>query len=105
MKRYSNAGGQILFGTDVGYLTEYPHLTKEYELLGRAGLTFSQVLDTLTTAPATRLGFSATTGRVVNGEDADLVALESDPALDLMAFSRVKMTLRRGHIIYRSQGQ
>jgi len=105
VKSYSNAGGQILFGTDVGYLTEYPDLTKEYELLGRAGLTFSQVLDTLTTAPATRLGFSATTGRVVNGQDADLVVLESDPARDLMAFSRVKMTLRRGHIIYRSQGQ
>jgi len=41
-----------------------------------------------------RLGFAATTGRVANGQDADLVMLDGDPARDLMAFSRVKMTLR-----------
>jgi imidazolonepropionase-like amidohydrolase len=105
VKSYSDAGGQILFGTDVGYLTEYAELTREYELLGRAGLTFHQILAALTTAPAARLGLAAATGRVASGQDADLVVLETDPSRDLMAFSRVKMTLRRGHIIYRSQGQ
>jgi imidazolonepropionase-like amidohydrolase len=105
VKSYSDAGGQILFGTDVGYLTNYPDLTREYELLGRAGLTFSQVLAALTTTPAERLGFAATTGRVTNGQDTDLVILNGDPAHNLMEFSRVKMTLRRGRIIYRAQGQ
>lgn len=105
VKSYSDAGGQILFGTDVGYLTDYPLLTREYELLGRAGLTFPQILAALTTAPAKRLGFSATTGRVARGQDADLVILESDPARDLTAFSRVKITLRGGRIIYRAQSQ
>ncbi len=105
VKSYSDAGGQILFGTDVGYLTNYPDLTREYELLGRAGLTFPQVLAALTTAPAERLGFAATTGQVANGQDADLVILNGDPAHNLMEFSRVKMTLRRGRIIYRAQGQ
>jgi imidazolonepropionase-like amidohydrolase len=105
VKNYSESGGEILFGTDVGYLTNYPDLTREYELLGRAGLTFPQVLAALTTTPARRLGFAATTGRVANGQDADLVILDSDPARDLMAFSRIKMTLRRGRIIYRAQGQ
>ncbi|HEY6372274.1 MAG TPA: amidohydrolase family protein [Candidatus Sulfotelmatobacter sp.] len=105
VKSYSDAGGQILFGTDIGYLTRYPLLTKEYELLGRAGLTFPQILAALTTTPAKRLGFAATTGRVANGQDADLVILDGDPADDLRAFSRVKMTLRRGRIIYRAQLQ
>lgn len=105
VKGYSDAGGQILFGTDIGYLTDYPLLTREYELLGRAGMTFPQVLATLTTTPAKRLGFAETTGRVANGQDADLVILDGDPAHDLMAFSRVKMTLRRGRVIYRAQGQ
>lgn len=105
VKSYFDAGGQVLFGTDVGFLTDYPSLTKEYELLGRAGLTFPQVLAALTITPAARLGFASTTGRIVNGQDADLVILDSDPARDLMAFSRVKMTLRRGQIIYRAQGQ
>jgi imidazolonepropionase-like amidohydrolase len=105
VKNYSDAGGQILFGTDVGYLTDYPDLTREYKLLGRAGLTFSQILAALTTEPTVRFGLSATTGRVANGQDADLVILDGDPAGDVMAFSRVRMTLRRGHIIYRAPGQ
>ena len=105
VKHYSDAGGQILFGTDVGYLTDYPDLTREYDLLGRAGLTFPQVLATLTTAPASRLGFAATIGRVAGGKDADLVVLESDPARELAAFARIKLTLRRGRVLYRAEGQ
>jgi hypothetical protein len=84
VKSYSDAGGQILFGTDIGYLTDYPLLTSEYALLGRAGLTFPQVLAGLTTAPAERPGFAATTGPVTNGQDADLVILDGDPAHELI---------------------
>jgi len=105
VKSYSDAGGQIMFGTDVGYLTNYSDLTREYELLERAGLSFPRILEALTTAPASRLGFSATTGSVANGLDADLVVLDSDPARDTEAFGRVKMTLRQGQIIYREQSQ
>ena len=101
VKSYSDAGGQILYGTDVGYLTDYPLLTREFELLARAGLTFDQILTTLTTAPATRFGVSATAGRVAAGQDADLVVLNSDPTHDIKAFSRVALTLRAGNIIYR----
>jgi imidazolonepropionase-like amidohydrolase len=105
VKSYSDAGGQILFGTDVGYLTEYGQLTREYELLGRAGLTFPQILAALTTAPAARLGFVAgRTGRIAVGQDADLGVLDGDPARDVSAFSRVHLTLRSGRIIYGLQG-
>jgi imidazolonepropionase-like amidohydrolase len=100
VKSYSDAGGQILFGTDVGYLTEYSGLTKEYELLARAGLTFPQILASLTTAPAARFGFAKRTGRIVKGMDADLVVLDADPAQDVRRFAKVKRTLRRGRIIY-----
>jgi len=101
VKSYSDAGGQILFGTDVGYLTDYPLLTREFELLARAGLTFDPILAALTTAPAARFGFSATTGRVAVGQDADLVVLKGDPARDVKAFSNVALTLRSGHTLYR----
>ena len=100
VKSYAEAGGTILFGTDVGYLTNYPDLTREFDLLSRAGLTFSQILASLTTAPAERFGFAKTTGRVAKGMDADLVVLDGDPAKDVMAFSRVTMTMRKGKIIY-----
>lgn len=105
VKSYSDAGGQILFGTDIGFITDYRLLTREYELLGRAGLNYRQVLATLTTTPAKRLGFAATAGRITTGQDADLAVLDSDPADDITAFSRIKMTLRQGHIIYRAEGQ
>jgi imidazolonepropionase-like amidohydrolase len=101
VKSYADAGGQILFGTDVGYLTDYPWLTREFELLARAGLTFDQILAALTTAPAVRFGFAATTNRVAVGQDADLVVLSGDPTRDIRAFSRVALTLRLGNILYR----
>lgn len=100
VKSYADAGGTILFGTDVGYLTNYPDLIREFDLLSRAGLTFSQILASLTTAPAERFGFAKTAGRVAAGMDADLVVLDDDPAKDIMAFSRVTMTMRKGKIIY-----
>jgi imidazolonepropionase-like amidohydrolase len=103
VKSYSDGGGQILFGTDVGYLTDYPLLTREFELLHRAGLTFDQILAALTTAPAARFGVAATAGRVAAGQDADLVVLNGDPTRDIKAFSRVALTLRSGNIIYRDR--
>jgi len=44
-------GGQVLFGTDVGYMTDYDP-TREYELMAKAGLTPMQILASLTTTPA-----------------------------------------------------
>jgi imidazolonepropionase-like amidohydrolase len=100
VKSYSDAGGQIIFGTDIGFLSDYPSLTKEFGYLERAGLTFPQVLATLTTAPAARLGLGASTGAIKKGMDADLVVLDGDPARDPSAFYHVAVTLRQGNIIY-----
>lgn len=97
---YSNVGGKIMFGTDVGYLTDYPSLTKEFGYLARAGLNFHQILASLTTVPANRLGFAKQTGTIKKGMDADLVLLDGDPAKDINAFSRVAITVRQGRIIY-----
>lgn len=100
VKTFAHAGGRILFGTDIGFITNYPVLTHEFEFLSRAGLTFPQILASLTTNPAERLGFGKTSGRIAKDMDADLVVLDGDPAKDVMAFSRVQMTLRRGKVIY-----
>jgi imidazolonepropionase-like amidohydrolase len=100
VKSYSDAHGQIMFGTDIGYLTDYPALTKEYDYLQRAGLTFPQILASLTTTPAARLGYAHRTGQVKDGMDADLTLLEGDPAQDVDAFAHVALTIRNGQIIY-----
>jgi imidazolonepropionase-like amidohydrolase len=96
---YAKAGGQILFGTDVGYMTDYS-TTDEFDGMAKAGLSFQQVLTALTTAPAQRFGQSKHTGKISVGMDADLVLLSADPALDLRSFSKVDKTICRGKFIY-----
>jgi imidazolonepropionase-like amidohydrolase len=97
---FAKAGGTVLFGTDVGYLTDYA-TTDEYKLLARAGLDFRQILSMLTTTPARRFGLSSRTGHIAVGMDADLVLLAGDPATDVLCFDKVTYTLLKGRIIYR----
>jgi imidazolonepropionase-like amidohydrolase len=96
---YRRAGGQILFGTDVGYLSEYDP-AKEYELMQRAGLTPMEILASLTTAPAQRFGEGKKRGRIAAGMDADLVILNGDPGADARDFVKVSATYRGGRILY-----
>jgi imidazolonepropionase-like amidohydrolase len=98
VKDYSAAGGQILFGTDVGY-TDAFDTTEEYRLMS-AALDWRRILASLTTAPAQRFGFAAHKGRIAPGMDADIVLLNADPARDPTAFARVRDTLRAGRVIW-----
>jgi imidazolonepropionase-like amidohydrolase len=99
VRAFSELGGQILFGTDVGYMTEYDP-TDEYVYLQRAGLTYAQILAALTTAPAARFGQAARTGRLAAGLDADVTVVEGDPARDIRALARVRYALRGGRVIF-----
>lgn len=95
------AGGQLLFGTDVGYI-ELADTTREYELMAGAGLRWQQILASLTTQPARRFGQARRKGRVAVGLDADLVILNSDPAGKPTALADVKATIRGGKVIYQA---
>lgn len=99
VKAYSEAGGQILFGTDVGYIDQFD-TTEEFTLMSRAGMDFRQILASLTTNPAGRFGAAAHTGRIAKGLDADLVVLRADPSLDVAAFAKVKYAIRGGKVTY-----
>lgn len=94
VRAYSKAGGQILFGTDVGYMADYDP-SEEYRLMARA-LSPMQILASLTTAPAERWKESGRRGRVEAGKDADLAVLEADPAADVANFAKLRCTLRGG---------
>jgi len=97
-------GGQILFGTDVGYMREYDP-TDEYVYLARAGLSFAQILTTLTTAPAERFNAASRTGRLAVGMDADLVVFDGDPRVDIRSLARVRYVLHRGRLVYRNNAK
>lgn len=78
LKAYSGAGGQILFGTDVGY-TDHYDTTEEYVLMSKAGMPFAQILASLPTNPAERFGNFSHSGRMAKHMDADLTVFDSDP--------------------------
>ena len=99
LRAFYSAGGTILFGTDVGY-TDHVDTAEEFTLMSQAGMSFPQILASLTTNPARRFGYSAHTGRITLGFDADLVVLQADPAADITALSRVAYTIRSGKVVY-----
>ena len=101
LRAFRKAGGQVLFGTDVGYMHEYDP-TDEYDLMARSGMTPMQILASLTTAPAARWKEDDRRGRVAPGFDADLVVLAADPAADVKNFAQVRCTVRGGTPIYSS---
>jgi imidazolonepropionase-like amidohydrolase len=97
LKQFSENGGPVLFGTDVGFIKLYD-TTREYELMHRA-LTERQVLASLTTNPASYFK-AANKGKVEKGFDADLVVLDGDPLADVTNLAKVAHTIRAGQVIY-----
>jgi imidazolonepropionase-like amidohydrolase len=98
LRAFKAAGGQVLFGTDVGYMHDYDP-TDEYVLMAKAGMTPRQILASLTTEPASRWQ-RKNTGRVASGQVADLVVLDADPMEDVRNFARVRCVFRGGTLVY-----
>lgn len=99
LRRFQESGGDVVFGTDLGYLTE-PDPTSEYWLMERAGMTPRRILASLTTAPARFFGLEGETGRVERGFAADLVVLAADPLEDASNLARVRYAFREGRLLY-----
>jgi imidazolonepropionase-like amidohydrolase len=98
LRAFVRGGGDVLFGTDVGYMTDYDP-TDEYRYMERAGMSFRQILAALTTVPARRFGEHERTGRLERGMDADLVILDGDPAKDIRALGRVRAVWQQGRLL------
>ena len=89
LRAWIAAGGSVLFGTDLGAVDADP--SEEYALMAAAGMSFGEILASLTTAPAERFGGSA---RIAGGHPADLVVFDRELA-------NVRYTLRGGEIVFR----
>jgi imidazolonepropionase-like amidohydrolase len=101
LRAWVASGGTVLFGTDLGAVDYDP--SEEYSLMTEAGMSFRQILASLTTAPAERFGESKQLGRIAAGLQADLVILRGDPSKNIRALTGVEYTLRAGKIIYRAR--
>lgn len=102
-------GGQLIFGTDTGFLTDYD-LREEYRQLAACGLQFRDVLAMLTTNPVERFGLAKTEGQVRPGFRGDLTVLMPDDNTRLApgdntqldAFSHIRYVIRNGRVIFDS---
>jgi imidazolonepropionase-like amidohydrolase len=99
VRQFKADGGTLIFGTDVGYMTDYT-TDGEFAALAKCGLNWQDVLAMLTTNPATRLNQSSRKGTIAPGKLADLTILSADPATDLTNFSKVQTVVRSGAVIW-----
>jgi imidazolonepropionase-like amidohydrolase len=100
LRAWVAAGGTVLFGNDLRAAEYDP--SEEYALMAGAGMSFRQILASLTTAPAERFGAIAQLGRIAPGFTADLTVVKGDPSMDVRALAAVQYTLRDGKIVYRA---
>ncbi len=99
VRQFHADGGQLIFGTDVGYMTDYT-TDDEFHALAQSGLDAQDILRMLTTAPAERFGVASQKGSIAPGKLADLVVLCGDPAADVGNFAKVQTTIRSGRVLY-----
>jgi len=101
VRAFAAAGGQILFGTNIGTGSDC-NPTREYLLLAESGLLPMQILATLTTAPSGRFAESRVRGQLAPGFVADVTVLQADPAEDVRNFAAVRLNLRNGRVLFRT---
>ena len=101
LRAWLATGGTVLFGNDLGAVEYDP--SEEYALMADAGMSFRQILASLTTAPAERFGESKQLGRIAAALEADLIVLKDDPSKNIRALTSVQYTIRGGKIIYRAR--
>jgi imidazolonepropionase-like amidohydrolase len=98
LRAFSAAGGQVLFGTDVGFLSEID-TDEEVGWMGAAGLDWRAILVSLTSAPARRMK-DTTRGALAVGAPADVVLVDGDPRSDAQTLTRIRETWVSGKSVF-----
>ena len=91
------AGVTIGCGSDVGVFTHGTNW-REVEWMGKLGMSNAQALHAATGTDAHILGRQKELGRIASGYDADLIAVQGDPLVDLHAIEHVAFVMKAGHI-------
>ncbi len=92
-------GVKIGMGSDAVY-SMFGQNTRELEWLVKAGMTPAQALAAATTTAAALLGVDDRLGRIAPGYLADLVAVGSDPTVEIRAlFTGVSWVMKAGTVV------
>jgi imidazolonepropionase-like amidohydrolase len=105
LKKLEDAGVTIAAGTDAGNIGTIhgPAMFREFQLMKEAGLTPMQILQCATANGAKLFGgeIGAHTGKIDQGNFADLVILNSNPVDDIAHASDIDSVMKNG-VIYRA---
>jgi imidazolonepropionase-like amidohydrolase len=103
LRAWLHKDGTILFGNDLGAVAYDP--SDEYTLMTESGMSFRQILASLTTSPAKVFGDSERLGKIAPGFIADMVVLDQDPSVNVRALASVRYTIRNGKVIYQASNE
>jgi imidazolonepropionase-like amidohydrolase len=94
------AGGTVVVGSDAGINLGKPHgvMPRAYALLLELGMTTVEALRAMTARGADAIGATGR-GRLVAGNDADLITIDGDPRDDPTAITRVERVWRAGKLV------
>ncbi|CAN5172467.1 amidohydrolase family protein [soil metagenome] len=96
---FREAGGQVLYGTDLGNTGTAPGIeVREVRAMLAAGMSPAEVLRSATSDPA--LYMALDTGRLEAGKVADIVILGADPFEDPTAYDDVRLVVAGGEIVF-----
>ncbi|MDP5168790.1 MAG: amidohydrolase family protein [Bacteroidia bacterium] len=101
LKRISDAGVNVVTGTDAGNIGTL-HASSyfaEWSMMTEAGLSPAQILRASTLHGATMLGLQATSGAVASGMRADLVLLTHNPLDSLPGASDIRYVVKGGNLL------
>lgn len=99
LKKLNDAGVAIAFGTDSGanpYRIAGWAEHRELQLMVEAGMKPLEALHSTTAVNAEMLDLTGTRGTVSEGEAADLIVLDADPAADILNSERIAMVFHNG---------
>jgi len=90
-------GVRLVFGTDAGAMA-HGRNAQEFVALYQAGVPLAELLRMATINAARAYGLDSL-GQLGAGMVADLVALETDPRDDVMAYQKVRFVMSRGQVV------
>ncbi len=106
LRRFSDAGGQVVLGTDyAGYTCDFDTgmPMTEIRLMEQAGLTPMEILVSATRNAAIACGRGDELGTLEPGKLADLIIVDGNPLDDLSALLQIRTVLISGRVIWNEQ--
>jgi imidazolonepropionase-like amidohydrolase len=100
LKKFSEAGGKTVTGTDTGEIV-IPGLSEHYEMqmLNDVGIPPMKVLQSATLWAAESIGQQKDVGSIEPGKLADFTIIEGNPLTDISVTKNVRMVIKEGQVM------